>query len=175
MLDAFDGAELLDEGFETRGVFEHHHQIATKQTVVAVDINAAQNQFLVFRDDAGEIVDNTDIVVTNHTQRNAILRRALAAPLGLDNAIAKTATQLRGIRTIAAVNLDTAIDGDEAKDIVALDGRTALGQLRIAALQVAIDNQDIVVDGLIKACYLRLVELEFGSRTGLIISCNNTL
>ena len=92
MLDAFDGAELLDEGFEARGIFEHHHQIATEQTVVAVDIDAAQNQLLVLRDDAGEIVDNAYIVVTYHTQRNAILRRALAAPLGLDDAIAETAT-----------------------------------------------------------------------------------
>ena len=66
------------------------------------------------------------------------------------------------------MNLDATIDGDEAKDIVAIDGRTALGQLIIEPLQVAIDDQNIVVDGLIKSCYLRLVELEFSSRKAII-------
>ena len=73
------------------------------------------------------------------------------------------------------MNLDAAIDGNKAKHIVAIDWRAALGQLIIQALKVAIDNKDIVVNVLIKASNLRLVELEFGCRTGLIISCNHAL
>ena len=73
------------------------------------------------------------------------------------------------------MNLDAAIDGDETKDIIAIDGRAALGQLIIEALQVAIDDQDIVVESLIETRNLRLVELELGSRTSLIISCNHAL
>ena len=73
------------------------------------------------------------------------------------------------------MNLDAAINGNKAKHIVAIDGRAAFGQLIIQALKVAIDNKDIVVNVLIKTCNLRLVELEFGCRTGLIISCNHTL
>lgn len=41
LFDTFHGAQFLDELFETGGIFKHHHQIATEQTVVGVDVDGA--------------------------------------------------------------------------------------------------------------------------------------
>ena len=72
------------------------------------------------------------------------------------------------------MNLDATIYGYEAENIVAIDGRTAFGKLIIEAFKVAVDYKNIVVDGRIQTSNLRLVELEFGGRTSLIISCNHS-
>ena len=140
---------------------------------MTINIDTTQHQFLFLRDNTGKIIHNTDIVVTNHTQGDAILRRSLTTPLGLNNTIPESAAQLGGIRTIATVNLDTAINGNKAKHIVAIDRRTAFCQLVIQALQVTVYHQHVIVHLLVQTRNLRLIKFEFRSRTRLIISCNN--
>ena len=89
---------------------------------MGVDIDGAQHEFLIFRDDTREIVDDTDIIGADDAQGNAVLRRALPTPLRLDDAVAIATTQFRGIRTVSTMDLDTAVDGDETEYRVAIDG-----------------------------------------------------
>ena len=90
LLDASDRAQALDKRFKFSIIVNHHYKIASEQTVVAVDVDAAQHEFFFFRYDVCQIVYNTDVIITNDAQRNGILRRAFARPLGTYNAIAKT-------------------------------------------------------------------------------------
>ena len=86
--------ELLDERLEAGVVGHHHDEVATEETVVRVDVDAAQHQLLVLGDDGREVVDDAEVVVANDAQGDAILRRALAAPLGAHDAVAEAAAHL---------------------------------------------------------------------------------
>ena len=125
LLDALHGAQLLDECFEAGVVVNHDGEVAAEQAVVRVDVDRAQDEFLVLRYDAGEVVDNADVVVADDTQGDGILAGALAAPLGTYDTIAEALLQLWGVGTVLTVYLDAAIDGDKAKHLVAIDGLTA--------------------------------------------------
>ena len=63
LFDTFNGTQFLYQGFQTRVVVNHDGNVATEQPVVGIDIDGAQYQFFFFRDDAGNVVYNTDIVV----------------------------------------------------------------------------------------------------------------
>ena len=66
------------------------------------------------------------------------------------------------------MNLDTSTYGDKAEHTVAIDGLTATGQLVVDAFQVAVDNQDIVLNGLMGQ--FGFVQHEVGSTLGYIIA-----
>ena len=72
-LDAPHGAQLLDETLEARVVVEHDDEVAPEQSVVGVDVDAAQDELLVLRDDAGQVVDDAQVVVADDAQRALIL------------------------------------------------------------------------------------------------------
>ena len=103
------------------------------------------------------------------------MRGALSTPLCLDNAITITASQFRGIRTVGAMNLDTAVDGDETEDGVTIDGRAATRQLIIDAFQIAVDDKHVIVHRHIQPSNLRLVEFELAGTTGHIVTRNDLL
>ena len=73
LFNTFDGTQFLDKGLQTGIVVDHDDEVTTEQTVVRVDIDAAQHQFLVLGDDAGEVVDDADIIVADDTQGDGIL------------------------------------------------------------------------------------------------------
>ena len=105
--------------------------------------------------------------LSDNTQRDGILRRTFAGPAGLDDTVAETATQFGRIRTVGAVNLDAAADGDEPEDTVAIDGITAAGQLVVDALQVAVDDKHVVV---LLGLQLLIVEYKLLGRTRLVVA-----
>ena len=111
---------------------------------MGVDVDAAQDEFLFFGDDAGEVVDDADVVVANDAQGDGVLAGALAAPLGAHDAVAEALLQLGGVGAVLAVYLDAAADGDEAEYRVAIDGLTAARKLVVDAFQVAVDDEHVV-------------------------------
>ena len=106
-----------------------------------VDVDRAKYEFLVLGDNAREVVHNTDIVIADNPECDGILRGPFTAPLSLDHAIAVTASQFWGVRTILPVNLDTAIDGDKAEDWITIDWMTTACQLVVQALQILVDDE----------------------------------
>ena len=144
MFDTFHGAQFLDELFQTGGVFEHHDEIATEQAVVGVDVDRAQHQSLILGDDTREIVHDTDIIGTDHTQGDGVLRGPFPTPSGFHHTIAIATTQLRRIGTVLTVDLDAAVDRHEAEDRIAIDGMAAACQLVVETFEVTIDHQRVV-------------------------------
>ena len=129
MFDTFHRAEFFQQRLELGIVIDHQREVAAEQTVVRVDVDGTQHQFFLFRDNTGQIVYDADVVVADYTQGNRVLRRALAAPFGFDDTVTETLAQFGSIRTVGAVNLDTAVDGDETEDGVAVDGLATACQL----------------------------------------------
>ena len=78
LLDALHGAQLLDECLETGVIVNHDGEVTAEQTVVRVDIDGAQDELLVLRDDAGQVVDDADVVDADDAQGNAVLRGPLS-------------------------------------------------------------------------------------------------
>ena len=139
ILDAFNGLDFLEQLLQAADVIEHDGKGAGEKTVVAVDADAAQqNAFLA--DDAGDIVDDTQVIITHNTQGDGILTASLACPTCLNNAVTEACPQLRGVRAVLAMYLNTTAAGDKAEDIVAIHGLTAAGHLKIEALEVLVDN-----------------------------------
>ena len=57
--------ELLDQGIQLTCIFNIHHEVTAEQSVMTVDIDASHHDLLFFRDDAGNVVYNTDIIITD--------------------------------------------------------------------------------------------------------------
>ena len=144
MLDTFHRAEFLDECLQSRVIVNHNGDVAAKQSVVGIDVDGTQHQLLLFLDNAGQVVDNTDIVVANYSQCNCILRGTLAAPFSLDYAVAETLAQFRGVRTVSTVNLDASINGDKAEHGITVDGLSTTCQLIVDALHVFVNDQYVL-------------------------------
>jgi hypothetical protein len=107
---------------------------------VGVDINRAQDEAFILGDDTRKIVHDTDIVISDHSEGDAILRSPFPTPPGLHHPIAIATAQLRGVRAVLTMDLDTTVDRDESEDGVTIDGLAATGQLIVEALQVAVDD-----------------------------------
>ena len=126
------------------GIFDHDGEVAGKQSVVGVDADAAQADAGLLGDDGGDVGDDADVVVPHYAEGDGVLRAlALACPPCLDNAVAEACMQFGRIGAVAAVNLDAAIDTDEAEHVVAIDGIAALGQLEVNAFQVLVDDEHV--------------------------------
>ena len=146
-LDAAHGAQFAEQRFEHVGVVDHDGEDAREKAVVGVYADGAQVDVGFLADNGGEVVDHAQVVVAHDAQRDGVLLVALAGPAGTDDAIAEAFAQGRGVGAVVAVNLDAAAGRDEAKDVVAVDGATAAGQLEVDALEVLVDDEDVVVAG----------------------------
>ena len=73
LLDAFYRSQTLDERFEFGVVIKHDDQVSSEQSVVTVDVDAAQHELFLLGDDARQIVDNSDVVDADDAQRDAVL------------------------------------------------------------------------------------------------------
>ena len=111
---------------------------------MAIDADASECELLLTADDACEVVYDTYVVVTNHVERDAVSRRALAAPSCLYDAVAEALAQFGGVGAVAAVDLDASAGGDESKHLVALDGLAAFCQLEVDALEVLVYHEHVV-------------------------------
>ena len=128
---------------QSAGVVEHDGECAAEKSVVTVDADAAEQNFLFLADDVGDVVDDADVVVANDTKGDGVLTAALACPLGSDNAVAEALTQLWSVGAVLAMYLDAAATGDKAKDIVAIDRLAAFRHLEVDTLQVLVDDEDV--------------------------------
>ena len=63
-----------------------YDEIAAEQSVVAVDIDGAHDDFLFLRNHIGDVVHNADVVVADDAQCDGIERCAFSAPAGFDDA-----------------------------------------------------------------------------------------
>lgn len=61
---------------------------------------------LFLRDDAGDVVDNSEVVMSNHMERDGVGSASLSCPLGANDAVGESLFQRFGIGAISAVNLD---------------------------------------------------------------------
>ena len=111
---------------------------------MTVDVYRLHHNLLLLRDDACDVVHDTEVVVSYNAQRYVILRCSLAAPSCFHYSIAETLTQFGGIRTVLAMYLDAAVHGHEAEYLVAVDRMAALCQRVVYAFKVAVDNQLVV-------------------------------
>lgn len=145
LLHALDRAQLLDQQVELRLVVELHDKIAREQAVMGVDIDGSHHDLLVLADDVGDVADDADVVIADDAQRDVVVGTALAAPLRTDDAVAKAALHLGSVGAVGTVDLDAAIDGDEAKHLVAIDGVAAAGEREVDALEALVDDEHVVV------------------------------
>ena len=143
ILDAFDGLELLDELLQAAGVVEHDGEGAVEESVVAVDTDAPQEDFLFLTYYISDVVDDADVVVADDAKGDGVLAAALACPLRFDDSVAETLSKLRSIGAVLSVNLDAAAAGDEAKDSIAIDWLTASCHLEVEAFEVLVDDEDV--------------------------------
>ena len=90
--------------------------------------DATQEHILLLADDGSNVVDNTNIIMSYHTERNRILTTTLACPTCLNDTITHRLTHTTGIRAIATMDSNTTVDGYESKHIVTIDRITALGK-----------------------------------------------
>ena len=111
---------------------------------MTVNIDAPHHDLLFFGNDAGNIVDNTNIIITDDAQGGGVLYLSFTAPFGPDDTITEPFTQFGCVGTVDAVDLDSSVDGDEAEDIIAIDGVATLGQLEINTLQVLVDDDHVI-------------------------------
>ena len=160
LLHTFHGAELLDEGFQVRGVVHHHGEHAAEQSVVRVDADGAQQDVALLADDGGDVRHDADVVVSDDAQRDGVLLAlALAGPAGLDDAVGEAGVHLAGIGAVAAVDLDAAGDGHEAEHLVTVDGVAAFGQLEVESFQVLVDDEHVVLERRVVGRGLQVVAL----------------
>ena len=93
-----------------------------------VDIDGTHHDFLFFRDNARNVVDDAEVVVAHNFDGDAILSCTLSAPSGFHNAVAKAFAQFGGVRTIGAMYLYSAAHRNETENWIAIYGLAAFGQ-----------------------------------------------
>ena len=126
--NALDSLKFLDKGSEMSIIINADGDSSTEKSVVGVDIDSAQQSVCLLGNDRCNGIDHSDIIIAHHPQGDVVLTCALIAPLCLDYAIAEPASEFRGIGTVPTVNLNTATDGDEAKDVISIDGPATLSK-----------------------------------------------
>ena len=80
-----------------------------------------------------------DVVTADDPERDDIPVVPLAAPFGLDDAVAETAEHLLRVRAVHTVDLD-ALRGDETEHLVPVDRVAAFRQFIFDACQVLVDH-----------------------------------
>ena len=145
LFDPFDGSYFLDECFEFGSVFDVDVEVSAEESVVAVDVDASHHDFLFFGDDASDVVDDSNVVVSDNLECDGVLRVAFSAPFCPYDAVAESFAHLGCVGAVGAVYFDSSVDGDESEDAVAVDGVAAFGELEVNALEVFVYDDDVVV------------------------------
>lgn len=65
LLYALDCTEFLDECFQSSVVVNHDFKVATEQTIMGINVDAAQYELFFFGNDTRQICDNADVVDTD--------------------------------------------------------------------------------------------------------------
>ena len=121
-----------------------HHEDAAEKTVVAVDVDRPHHDFLVFRDDVGDVAHYPDVVIAHDAERDGVLAAAFSTPFGSHHAVTETTAKFGGVGTVGTVDLDAAVDGHKTENLVAVNGVAAAGQLIVDAFQLLVDDQHVV-------------------------------
>ena len=135
ILHTFDGFELLDELLQAAGVVEHDGERAVEEAVVAVDADAAEQDFLFLADDVCDVVDDSDVVIADDAKGDGVLAAALACPFCLDDAVADIKPQYDGLL------IDPCIKHD-------WDGYTVERRWRKMNLHIEVKNPEHVSKGI---------------------------
>ena len=145
MLHTLNSFEFFDELVEFAVVFDKQHHVTTEKTIVGIDVDGAHSELVFLGNDVGDVTHNADIIVPNDAQGDGILACSLATPFGFHHALAETFAQFGSIRAGGAMDGDAATHSNEAKNIIAIDGMTALCQLVIDAFKVFINHEHVAV------------------------------
>ena len=71
---------------------------------------------------------------------------ALTGPACPDDTVREACPHFLGVRTVAAVYLDTSRNGDESENFIAVNRIAAFGQVEINAFQVLVNDQHIILE-----------------------------
>ena len=119
--------QFLDELIQFTIVFNHQHYITTKESIVRININGTHRKLILFRDNIRDIAYNSNIIIANDSKCNGILACSFSTPFRLNYAIAKAFPEFWSIRTIIAMDSDTAINRNETENIITINWMTTLG------------------------------------------------
>lgn len=73
LLNTSDGTQLLNQIVKFSGVVQHYNKISAEQSIVTVNVDTAQDEFLVFRNDTRQIIQDAQVVNAYNAQRDAVL------------------------------------------------------------------------------------------------------
>ena len=120
-----------------------HYKIAGEETVIRIDCYTSEHQFVLLRNDRGKVCHNTYIIIAHNAQSDSILSLTLSAPSRFHHTIAEARLQIRGIRTILMMYLDSTVDCHKAKDWIAVDRLATTCQSVVDSVHITVDNKGI--------------------------------
>lgn len=141
--DAGDVLEAGDELVEVFGGVDEDGDAAVKDAFGGVDGDAAEFGLGVFADGFRDFGDDGGLVFAHEGEDGLVGGGAFVGPLGIDNAVGVAVHEFDGVFALAAVHLDAFADGDEADDVVAVDGVAAAGEFVVHVIDVAVDEEDV--------------------------------
>ena len=84
--------------------------------------------------------------MSHDTQGDGVLLAlAFSGPFGAYDAVGESGLHVFGVRTVAAVDLDSSRDADESEYLVTVDGVAAARQREVKSLQILVDHQYVVL------------------------------
>ena len=143
ILYAFYGFEFLDELLQAAGIVEHDGKRAVEESVVAIDADASQQDFLFLTYYISDVVDDANVVVSDDAKGDGILAAALSCPFRPNYSVTKTLAKLWRVGTILAMNLDASATCHEAENGIAINRLTAFCHLEVKTFQVLVDDENV--------------------------------
>ena len=155
---------------QAAGIVEHDGKRAVEESVVAIDADASQQDFLFLTYYISDVVDDANVVVADNAKGDGILAAALSCPFRPNYSVTETLTKLWRVGTILAMNLDATATCHEAKDGIAINWLTAFCHLEVKTFQVLVDDEDIrPTIPLYWECFIRYLELVGALRGSLLL------
>ena len=143
ILYAFYGFEFLDELLQAAGIVEHDGKRAVEESVVAIDADASQQDFLFLTYYISDVVDDANVVVADDAKGDGILAATLPCPFCPNYSITETLAKLWRVGTILAMNLDASATCHEAENGIAINRLTAFCHLEVKTFQVLVDDENV--------------------------------
>ena len=136
--------QSLDKFLQFACVFQHYGKSSAEESVKAVYANASQQDFFFFRDNAGDVVDDSQVVIAHYMQCNGVLRASFPGPASLDNAVSESLAQLWRIGAVCTVYLYSVAVCDKTEYLITINRLAAFGHLEIYAFQVLVNDHYVI-------------------------------
>ena len=137
------GPYLLYYGCERREGVDHDGEVAIEQTGIRVNIDRSEQGIFFLINYRRDIADDAYVVVTYHTQSDAVLGAALARPFCFHNTVRISLLEVPDVDTVGSVNSYSSGNADESFNLVAIDRVAAASQLIVDALEILVDDENV--------------------------------